>query len=86
MWIFEKKHCSILSIPFLNFIESLISIKADKFLTEITLKLDFFGIIIDVLRKIYINDILINKDEYYDILSFIRKLIQLYVSIFKEPA
>ena len=55
----EKKHNSSLSIIFLNFLDYLVRIKADNFLIEITLKLDFFGYIRDILDCIYINETLV---------------------------
>ena len=59
----------------------MIKIKADKFLTEITLKLDFFGYIRDIINSIYVNDTLIAKIDFNDILAFIQKFVLLYLNV-----
>lgn len=81
LWIFEKKHNLQIAVLFLGFMEVLFEHKAEKFLIEITLKLDFFGIIQDVMSSIFVNEILINEHMHGDILVFIAKFMRLYSKI-----
>lgn len=64
---------------FLDFMKTLLKIEADRFITEMTLKLDFFRIIYDIINTIYINEILVNKDNLDDMLCFIGSFIKIYL-------
>ena len=69
----------MISNLYLEFMNNLYKIDADKFLTEITLKLDFFRIIYDLIGQIYINEIIVNKEHLDDILCFISNFIKVYL-------